>query len=315
MNLLRRFRRLRLRCRLVADAPDRHDRGGVAELAPELTDVDVHGPRVAGERVAPHALEQLVTGQHEPLVVEELPEEVELLRGELHLHPVDRDLAAAGVDAEQAVLDHLALELAPLWRRAAQDRLDAGDELARVERLGQVVVCPDLEPDDLVDVLVAGGKHEDGDVRPLADAPADVDPVQVGEHEVEDDQRRRVRRGAGERVRAGGGDAHDVARVLQVHSHEGRDALLVLDEKDRLALRRRHGALASYRDRGLGQPPRTSDRNSTGHGLNGSPSNDAVPVPLSVTTPRPTRLASSPVPWMPTRQLWPALLKRSSSPR
>src|SRR5262245_7525264 len=64
---------------LVAHAPDRDDRRRVAELSPHLPNVDVDRPSVAGEGVAPDALEQLVARQHEPAVVEQLPEQIELL--------------------------------------------------------------------------------------------------------------------------------------------------------------------------------------------------------------------------------------------
>src|SRR5919204_3866304 len=67
---------------LVADAPHGDDRRRVPELPAELADVDVHGPRVPGKGVSPHALEQLIAREHEPAVVEQLPQEVELLRGE-----------------------------------------------------------------------------------------------------------------------------------------------------------------------------------------------------------------------------------------
>src|SRR5215217_1952356 len=50
---------------LVADAPHGDDRRRVAELAAELAHMDVHGARVARERVAPYPLEQLVARQHE----------------------------------------------------------------------------------------------------------------------------------------------------------------------------------------------------------------------------------------------------------
>ena len=89
---------------LVADAPDGDDRRRVAELAAQLADVDVDRARVAGEGVAPDALEQLVARQHEAAVVEQLPEQVELLRRELDLLVADARLAAAGVDAQVAVL-------------------------------------------------------------------------------------------------------------------------------------------------------------------------------------------------------------------
>src|SRR6476659_8914264 len=141
---LRRFLAGVLRGRdLVAHAPDRDDRRGVAELAPQLPYVDVDGARVSREGVAPHTLEQLVACEHEPAVVEQLPEEIELLRGELNLLVADVHLPPARVDPQIAVDDLLGLVLAPLRRRAAQDRLDTRDELTRVERLRQVVVCAD----------------------------------------------------------------------------------------------------------------------------------------------------------------------------
>src|SRR5438128_261512 len=87
---------------LVADSPHGHDRRGVAELAAQLPHVDVDGAGVAGERIAPDALEQLVAREHESAVVEQLPEEVELLRGELDLLVADTHLATTGVDREVA---------------------------------------------------------------------------------------------------------------------------------------------------------------------------------------------------------------------
>ena len=47
-----------------------------------------------------------------------------------------------------------------------EDRLHARDELARRERLRQVVVCADLEADDAIRLLVASGEHQDRHLRP-----------------------------------------------------------------------------------------------------------------------------------------------------
>src|SRR5215218_3866394 len=158
---LRGGRRVARGADLVADAPDRDDRRRVSQLAAELPHVDVHRAGIAGERVPPDALEQLVARQHEAAVVEQLPEQVELLRRELDLLVAHLALAAAGVDREVAMVEHLGLRVAPLRGRAPQNGLDARDELARVERLRQVVVGADLEPDDLLDVLVARRQHQD----------------------------------------------------------------------------------------------------------------------------------------------------------
>src|SRR5437870_3554246 len=71
------------RAHLVAHAPDSHDRRGLSQLPLQLPHVHVDGARVAGERVAPDPFQELVAGKHEAAMVEELPEQIELLRREL----------------------------------------------------------------------------------------------------------------------------------------------------------------------------------------------------------------------------------------
>ena len=46
---------------------------------------------------------------------------------------------------------------------AAEHGVDARGQLARVERLGQIVVCADLQAHDAIHVLAAGGQENDGD--------------------------------------------------------------------------------------------------------------------------------------------------------
>src|SRR5512133_172127 len=101
-------------CDLVADAPHGDDRRGVAELAANLPDMHVDGPRVAGERVAPHPLQELVAGQHDAPMVEELPEQVELLGRQLDLLLTDVNFAPAGIHLEVAVANLGALRVAAL---------------------------------------------------------------------------------------------------------------------------------------------------------------------------------------------------------
>ena len=241
--------------------------------------MDVDGARVAGERVAPDALQQLVSREHETVVVEQLPEEVELLGRELHVVPVDLHLAAAGVDEQLPVTDLRRLRLLPLRRRAAEDRLHAGDELARVERLRQVVVGADLEPDDLVDVLVASRQHQDRNIGRMAQPPADLDPVDVRQHQVENDERRRLGLGQGERVTARRGDFDAVPGVAQIHRHERGDRRFVLDHQHGLRVGRCHRA---SRIVPAAQPPEGSEESwmgsrSSGIDLYGDPLSENEP--------------------------------------
>jgi hypothetical protein len=72
---------------------------------------------------------------------------------------------------------------------AAQHGVDAGQQLARVEGLGQVVVGAHFQADDAVHVLDLGGQHDDGRaVAGGAQAAADGQAVLAGQHQVQHDQ-------------------------------------------------------------------------------------------------------------------------------
>ncbi len=113
-------------------------------------------------------------------------QQIELLRGEL-----DR-LAALVTVRDDGSSDERADVSGPRHERRAGappalDRTDARDELAGRERLDDVVVGAELEADDPVDLLAASGQHDDRHVRGLAHLPAEVPPVTVGQHHVEQD--------------------------------------------------------------------------------------------------------------------------------
>src|SRR3954447_605438 len=169
-------------------------------------------------------------------MVEQLPEEVELLRRELDLLVADARFAATGIDHEVAVLDDGALALRSIGRGAAQDRAHSRDELARVEGLRHVVVGADLEPDDLVDVLVTRREHQHRHVARLPDALADLDAVDVGQHQIQDDESRLLRLDELQSLGARSSSAHGVAGVLQIGGDERRDRRLILDDQHRLGL-------------------------------------------------------------------------------
>ena len=69
----------------------------------------------------------------------------------------------------------------------AEQRANASDQLARGERLREVIVGTELEANDLVDLGVARRQHQDRHVTLAPDPPADLEPVNVRQHHVEDD--------------------------------------------------------------------------------------------------------------------------------
>ena len=66
--------------------------------------------------------------------------------------------------------------------------MDAGGQLARVERLGQIVVCADLQSDDAIDVLAAGGQQNDGHGGAPSKGAQNLEAVLLGQHHVENDE-------------------------------------------------------------------------------------------------------------------------------
>ena len=76
---------------------------------------------------------------------------------------------------------------APAPARAAQHRLDAGDQLAWREGFGQVVVRADREADQLIHLIGTGRQHDDVRIGEGTELAANFQPVHLGEHQVEHD--------------------------------------------------------------------------------------------------------------------------------
>ena len=64
----------------------------------------------------------------------------------------------------------------------------SGDELARRERLNQIVVGAELKTDNTVLDLALSRQHDDGDIRGIANGAANALAGDLGEHKVEHDQ-------------------------------------------------------------------------------------------------------------------------------
>ena len=135
------------------------------------------------------------------------------------------------VDNQVAEVEHLDLGLVGQMR-AAEERANAGHELARRERLDEVVVCAQLETDDAVLHLALSGEHDDGHVGGVANRTADALAGQLGEHEVEYDKVELVLL---EFLDSGlpVAYAHDiVALALEIGRNGIADSLLVFNEQN-----------------------------------------------------------------------------------
>ena len=115
------------------------------------------------------------------------------------------------------------------------ERLDPGEQLGLVERLGDEVVGPGFDRPDLL-LGVARRDHHDrqvGGLRVLADPPAHLVAVHARHHDVEQDDVGRLLAQHVQRLLAGRGGQHPIAARAQHRVEQPDVRRLVVDDEDR----------------------------------------------------------------------------------
>ena len=201
----------------------------------------VDDPLVAEEVVSPHPLEQLAAREHTTGRASERDEQIELERAQLDGLTVSLDLAGVDVDHEPR-RTRAAPRFGRLHHPAPQHRLHAGDELAGAEGLRHVVVGPDRQADELVDLLRTRREQDHRHLRSGAELTEHLEPVDSRHHHVEDHQIRMPilldpdRGFAVARL----GDLEPVA--LEIAAHDGANPIFVVDDEHALGHARSVGA-------------------------------------------------------------------------
>ena len=193
--------------------------------------MDVEGLGVTDVVGAPHAIDQLCTGQHASRVAHEKFEEVELLERHRDRLAAHRHHVTVHVHAHRARLDRGRQQLLRL-AVSTEHGAHAGEQLTGREWLGDVVVGTDLESHDLVDLAVLRGEHDDRHLRLRPDDATDFEARHPGQHEIEEDQVRATLLEGLERLVSVRGNLDLVALSLQHERQRFRERLLVLHDHD-----------------------------------------------------------------------------------
>ena len=114
-------------------------RGSSPSLRAQVADVNVDDVVIAEPLPAPHALEQPLAAERHPRLAREHVEQVELELRQLDRLAATTDLSRRRVDLEVTEATDRA-RLRAARSRAAEHRPDARHQLARRERLGDVVI-------------------------------------------------------------------------------------------------------------------------------------------------------------------------------
>ena len=193
--------------------------------------MDVHRARLAEVVVPPDLAQQLLAGQHAPGMKCQEREQIEFARRECERAPAVAGLARGRIHAELTDLDPRRLARRP---GPAQQGLQARDQLARAERLRQVVVRTVFEAEQLVHFRRAGGEHDRRQVargRLRTHLAQQFETAAARQHQIHDERIGTGREQAPQAFLAvaDGGDAKPGA--LEVVANEIADLLLVLDHQ------------------------------------------------------------------------------------
>ena len=138
--------------------------------------------------------------------------------------------------------------------------LDPRRQFGEAQWLRDVVVCPELQPADLVGFRAPRGDQDDRDPAELADPLDDLPAVEAGQRDVEDDEVGMPLVEPAQRVRPGPGDRGLIPRPTHPQLDEVREVRFVLDDEDRLshATTSARGGFEGARDGPAGAAGRTS---------------------------------------------------------
>src|SRR5262249_39862988 len=174
--------------KFVADAMNCDDIArvarGVFDLLAQLGDVHINCSRERETAVPPDRIEQLVAGNYFAAMFDEIFQNVELSRGDFNRRAGFHHFELFEIDTDRAetkFFGNFALTVC-----ATEKGFDAGHQLHKAEWLCHIIVCADLQPYDLINLLATGGEHDDWSGVPrAAKLFADIESTQFRQHHVQ----------------------------------------------------------------------------------------------------------------------------------
>ena len=215
----------------VANAPNRLDEARLAfrfQLLAQPLDMNVDDVGFGEEAVAPDGVVDAIAREDLARVAHEIFEELVFGQRQVDWTFAAHHLVRRGVQAQVGEDERFLM----LVSGAAQQRADAGQQLVERERLDEVVVGTGVEAGDAIGDAVAGGQQQDRQARlGRAQTAADLQSVDTGQHDINDDEIGQLAEGFVERLFAGFGEIDLVAGEDQAASHHGENLGVVVDDE------------------------------------------------------------------------------------
>src|SRR6476660_1156312 len=131
-----------------------------AELAPQVAHVHVNAAVHGGHGAAQRGLRQVFTADDLPRIAEKCIEQIELGASEPYGLAVASHAARVRMQINSGQVHRLRGRGRTGRGRAAQDRAQTGHKFARVEWLGQIIVRPQLQPQNAIEFAAASRQHK-----------------------------------------------------------------------------------------------------------------------------------------------------------
>jgi hypothetical protein len=115
---------------------------------------------------------------------------------------------------------------------AAQHGADARQQLSGVERLGDVIIRPQFQPDDAIGFLGHGGEHDDRHIGFRAEPAGEIQPALPRQHQIQHHELVMPIHEGPARFLAIARGGHPQAVALQELGQQVADFAVVIDDKD-----------------------------------------------------------------------------------
>src|SRR5579884_1940 len=149
------------------------------DLLAQIADVNAEVLGLVSVLSPPNPSKEVLVQDDTPRVRHELVEQLVLGGTELDVSAVGYDTPLSKIDREIAQIENRLELLRGRNPRAPQDGFDPSQQLLNAERLGEVVVCAELEALHLVDLFTLGRQDNDGDGREFTQPSAHLEPVEA----------------------------------------------------------------------------------------------------------------------------------------
>src|SRR5262249_30966587 len=154
------LRTFRLNSHSIADASYGFDMEPIfSQLFAKPSYVGVQRPGHRFAVIAPHVVHQAFTCQHIAAGTHKRLEKIKLLGGQEDGLIADETLPTFRIKPDSAEAERVVT----IFLHAPEDRLHTENELPRAEWFRDVIVSPQLEPDDAIHLFSLRCEHDDGD--------------------------------------------------------------------------------------------------------------------------------------------------------